>query len=244
MKKNNVILLILALALGALTIYFVNRNESSSIRTELMDFAVKDSASITKIFLADRNGNSVLLKRKDIGTWTLNDSFPPRPDMLKNLLEVVYAVSVKSRVPKSGFNNVINSLAAGGIKCEVYLKDEQKPFKVYYVGGQTADALGTFMMLDNSTVPFVMEIPGFNGYLTPWYDPHASDWIEPMVFRCEPGQIMRLTLNYPSFPERSFILEKAGDKYLLQKPAESKTIKDIDSVAVENYLSLLQAGIL
>ncbi len=240
MKKKTLVPILIALVLGLLSIFLMKRDDSSSIRTELMDFAVKDTAAITKIFLADRNDHSVTLKRKQNGEWVLDDSLPPRPDVMKNLVSAIHSISVKARVPESGFNNVITDLASGGIKCEVYLADQDKPFKVYYVGNQTADALGTFMMIEDSNVPFVMEIPGFNGYLTPWYNPVKDIWIEPVIFRLRQDQIKSIALSYPSFPKWSFSLERNQDKFNLSVPAENKIYTSIDSVAVDNYLALYQ----
>lgn len=240
MKKRNLFIFLIVIALGFLAFYLTKRNDSSSIRTELMDFAVKDTASINKIFIADRNGNQILLKRQEDNSWILNDKYPPRPDMMKNLLEVIHSVSVKSRVPKSGFNNVIADLSAGGIKCEIYTKNSEKPSKVYYVGNQTADALGTFMMIENSSVPFVMELPGFNGYLTPWYPAAEGIWIDPIIFSYNPQQIRQVSINYPAFPDRSFSLERKNNRFQLQIISTEKIYKDIDSVAVDNYLALFQ----
>ncbi|TAH41627.1 MAG: hypothetical protein EYC69_08310 [Bacteroidetes bacterium] len=240
MKKKIIVPIVIAAVLGTLAIYLLKRDDSSSMRTELMDFAVKDTASITKIFLANRNGNSVTLSRKNDGQWVLNDSLSPRPDVMKNLVTAVYSISVKSRVPQSGYNNVITDLASGGIKCEVYLSNQEKPAKVYYVGNQTADALGTFMMMENSNVPFVMEIPGFNGYLTPWYNPIIEIWIEPVIFRLQADQIKSLSLSYPSFPQWSFSLERNANKFQLAVPSQGKVYSEIDSVAVDNYLALYQ----
>lgn len=240
MKKKNILLLLIVLILGLLSVYLIRKDDSSSIRTELMDFAVKDTASISKIFIADRNGNSVSLTRKEAGVWTLNDKYPPRPDMVRNLLRAIYSLSVKSRVPKAGFNNVINDLASGAVKCEIYLNNNPAPFKIYYVGGQTADALGTLMMIENSSVPFVIEIPGFNGYLTPWYNPVQEVWLEPIIFRYTQEQIKSLSLKYPGFPERSFSLERENERFIMKLGPENTIHSDIDSVAVDNYLSLYQ----
>ncbi|HNQ61741.1 MAG TPA: hypothetical protein PKJ62_05065, partial [Bacteroidia bacterium] len=203
-------------------------------------FAVKDTSDISKIFLADRNGNSVTLKRQPDGSWIMNDSFPPRPDMTKYLLQAIYSLSVKSRIPKAGFNNVINDLAASAIKCEIYLKDNEKAHKVYYVGGQTADALGTLMMIENSSIPFVTEVPGFNGYLTPRYSPSQSVWLEPIIFRYRIGQIKKLQIEYPGFPQHDFRIEKNQDKYTFQILTEDNPRSDVDSVAIDNYLALYQ----
>ena len=240
MKKKNLLILAFVLSLGLLSIYLIKRDDSSSIRTELMDFAVRDTASISKIFLADRNGNSVILKRQNDGSWIMNDSFPPRPDMKKYLLQAIYSLSVKSRIPKSGYNNVINDLAASAIKCEIYLKNEEKAHKVYYVGGHTADALGTLMMIENSSIPFVIEVPGFNGYLTPRYSPSQAVWLEPIIFRYTTDDIKKIEIRYPGFPQYDFVIEKEMDRYSLHILSEQNLRNDVDSVAIDNYLALYQ----
>ncbi len=237
MKNKTLLLFLAALLLGITAIYIVQRNDSGSIRAELMDFAIKDTATISRIFLADRAGNSTLLSKRD-GKWFVSDSIPPRSDMMKNLLRALYSVSVKSRISESGFNTVIKALSSEGIKCEIYRNDEEKPFKTYYIGGHTEDALGTYMMLENSSTPFVTEIPGFNGYLTPWYNPVRENWIEPILFRYVPEQIAMLGIEYSAFPERSFLLERKENKFILKIPFHQQTYSVIDSVAVENYLAL------
>ena len=58
MKKNKT-LLVIAAALLAITSYFIFSKNSGTIKRELRDFAVADTASITKIFMADKTGKTV-----------------------------------------------------------------------------------------------------------------------------------------------------------------------------------------
>lgn len=239
MKKNKNLLLIAAV-LGALAFYFILRNTNSTTRKELREFAFKDTSSINRIFLADRNGNSVSLERGADRQWMINKTIEPRRDMVKNLMDVIYSVDVKSSVAKTAYNNVVKNLSSGGIKCEIYAGSRQDPVRVYYVGGSTEDALGTFMMLENSSVPFVTEIRGFNGYLTPRYSVKAIEWKNPVLFRFRPEEIKSVSVTYPAFPDRSLFLEKENERFAVMHPDRTGPVSSIDSIAVDNYLDLFR----
>ena len=165
MFPKNKKLIFITLLLLAIAFWFVIHNKRGTVREELRDFAVKDTGDVTKIFLADRAGKTIEL-RKEIkqdgetsGLWILNGKYYSRRDAVNLLLETLHNVEMKSFVAKTAYNTIIKQLSTTGIKCEVYLKDHEKPDKVIYVGGETQDSKGTFMMLENSTVPFVTEVP-------------------------------------------------------------------------------------
>lgn len=238
MKKNKSLILILILLLAA-TGYFIYRSSDTTIRTELKDFAVKDTSAITKIFLADRNGNQVSLERNESGKWIMNGQYEPKQDLLKILLDAIYQVQIKTRVANAAYNNIIKMLASTGIKCEIYLNREAKPAKIYYVGGHTEDATGTFMMLENSSVPFVTEIPGFTGYLTPRYNPGLEAWKTPRLFKLNPEEIKEVSVNYTYYPEKSFSIQSEAGKYHVASPLNGQ-LKHVDSVAVDNYLAFFR----
>jgi len=189
MKKNSIFLL-LFLILAAAAAWLIYSRTSGTISKELRDFAVKDTASVVKIFMADKTGQQVTLEKVDATDWTLNGEFPARPDAIKTLLQTMHDIEVRSPVGKSGYNNVIKNIAAKGIKVEVYTPEGL--LKTYYVGGASQDQTGTFMYLENSTVPFVLHIPGFDGYLTPRYIVKAEDWKIKNVFRLKQGQLKSL----------------------------------------------------
>ena len=237
MKKNSVIV-ILAVFLGLVALLLVYKNKSGTINDELQDFAVADTASITKIFLADRNDRTVTLERKNNGEWMVNGKYRARPGGIKILLETIKNLAVKTRVAKAGYNGVIKGLASEGIKCEIYQHGENHPMKVYYVGGSTADVLGTFMMLEKSDLPFVIHIPGFQGYLTTRYSPFEEDWRDRNIFDYQRDAIKKISVNYYRDVSKSFSIEKTGNQYTVTSPVTGKKIQHVDTLALFNYLSL------
>ncbi len=236
MKKNRNVLVI-ALCLALISAFLVFQNKKGTIKEELKDFAVNDTAAITKIFLANKKNNSVLLERKEKFSWMVNGKYQVEPGIMKVLLSTIKSLSVKTRVAKAGYNGVIKDLATEGIKCEIYQHDEKTPMKVYYVGGSTADVLGTFMLLENSSLPFVMELPGFQGYLTPRYSPFEQDWRDRVIFSYKPEEIKNITINYFQQPEKSFSIEHSANRFNISSLVLKQTIQHIDSVGLINYLS-------
>ncbi|MCX6291938.1 MAG: hypothetical protein NT126_09275 [Bacteroidetes bacterium] len=239
MKKNrNIFFTTMVLALVA--VFLIYRTRNGTIRPELHDFAVADTGSVTKIFLANKNGGMVTLERKSDFQWSVNGKYQARPDAIKMLLTTIKSLSVKTRVAKAGYNGVIRDIAASGIKCEIYQNGESKPMKVYYVGGSTADVLGTFMLIENSGLPFVIEIPGFQGYLTPRYSPFEKDWRSMTVFDYAIDEIKNITVHYYHDPEKSFSIDQSGRQFRVVSPETKKIIQHPDTVGLINYFSFFR----
>lgn len=235
MKKNKFLLVVFVL-LGITTVLFVFKNKFGTIREELKDFSVKDTASITKVFLADRYGKSITLSREANKQWLVNNKYNVRRSNILNLLEVLYRIDVRTKVAKAAYNNVIKALSSNGIKCEIYFNNKTEPGKVIYIGGQTEDGLGTFMMLENSNSPFITQIPGFNGYLTPRFSPIEKDWREPLLFSLPESEIRSISIDYANFPENSFLLSANNGRYNVSSSDRTNTINHVDSIACDNYL--------
>ncbi|HRH67131.1 MAG TPA: hypothetical protein PLU53_12590, partial [Bacteroidia bacterium] len=103
------------------------------------------------------------------------------------------------------------------------------------------DVLGTFMMIENSSVPFITEIPGFNGYLTPRYCLTLSDWKDPVIFKYSPEEIQNININYTRFPERNLYIARNGEKIKITGNNGQGELPNVDSVAVDNYFALYNA---
>ncbi len=235
MKKNRVTLLVAFLLIAAAS-FFIIRNNSSTFRKEDRDFAIADTSSITKLFIADRNTNSVTLERKSAGEWMLNSKHEARQQGINLILDCLKKIRVQSRIPKNSYNTIIKELSSSGIKFEVYTNNSSEPTKVYFIGGSTQDVLGTYMMLSNSTVPFITEMPGFSGYLTPRFSPKERDWRIPVMFRLQREEIKSVTLEYQNRPEKSFMLEMNGNSPRVFSPVNHQQVLHVDTLHVSNYL--------
>ncbi len=233
MKKNLIYLIILAV-LAVVAYYAINSRSGSTLDKELSDFAVKDTGAVVKIFMADKGGQSVLLEKQENNEWTVNTSFEARPDAIQNLLTTIAMVDVRSPVAKAAFNNVMKQLAAKAIKVEVY--SAAGLVKTYYVGGPTQDQLGTFMYLEGSDVPFVTQIPGFEGYLTPRYNVKEKEWRTKRVFRLTPEQIVAVKAVDFSIPDMNVQLEKADDGSFKVLNGDGQVLDGVSQDKVINYL--------
>ena len=161
--KNN-ILIFIAIFLSAVSAYLYFAEERGTIRQELKDFAVDDTASITKIFLADKVKHSVTLTRIKQCHLEVDNKYRASKDLVDVLIKTIKTIEVKSPVARDARDNVIKRLSTGAIKVEIY-QGEDTPSKVYYVGGATKSTMGTYMLLENSTEPFIMHIPYFYGLI-------------------------------------------------------------------------------
>lgn len=241
MKKNKK-LFILFIVLASAAAWFVINKNKGTIKPTLRDFAVQDTASINKIFLADKSGNTITLERNATGGWMVNGKFNARPDAIKVLLTTIKKIDVKEPVGKNAQDNVIKRLSAKAIRCEIYQNNELT--KAYYVGTETADQTGTYMILIDpetmapSAKAFVTYIPGFEGYLTTRYFTDERNWRDRTVFSYVPSEIKSVKMESPEHPEQSYeVSAQGGNSFQVKMLANNKPLDNIDTLAVKQYLS-------
>ena len=94
--KRTGLLVALFLLLGVAAFYVLRQKntQSGSHVSWDMDFAVKNTEDITRIFLADRGGQRVTLERKD-GFWLYNGKYVARPTAVQTLLETIQNMNVR-----------------------------------------------------------------------------------------------------------------------------------------------------
>ncbi len=215
LRNKTGILLALVVVLGGLTLwYFQKGNARTTVLGADRQFAVKNTDEIYKIFLADREGNKTTLERKD-GQWVYDGKYRVRETAIKNLLEAVRNVEMMYKPPRAAVDNMVKSLAAEGIKVEIYDRNNRL-LKAYYVGGATADETGTFMIMEGAEEPYVTYIPGWTGNIRYRYSLKGDDWRDRSVFAYDPERIQSVSVEYPKQQNRSFILEKSGRTYTVR----------------------------
>lgn len=233
--KINKFLLGAVLVAAILTAYFIINSKTGTLKGDLSNFAISDTASIDKIFLADKAGNTVLLEKKAPNNWVINEKFQARNDMIKNILEVFKKIDVRAPVPKSMLNTVIADLASNyQKKVEVYSKG--KLIKVFYVGSDSQDYMGTYMLLENSTVPYEMHIPGFRGYLSIRFVTDEKTWKNPTIFNYTVQEISKVRVEYTEYPNESFEVLHEGNGVVKVFGLAKGEQLNADSAAALDYL--------
>ncbi len=230
--KNNRILLVLVVALTVVVSYFWFTRSSKTFRGELSDFAVPDTAAVDKLFLADKNGHSALLERKGPGVWTIGE-FVARQDAVNGLLFTLKKMKMRAPVAKSMEQNVLRDLAGNNQrKIEIYSRG--RLLKTIFVGLETPDKMGTFMLIDGSSVPFDVHIPGHRGFLQTRFITDARLWRDPALFKYDYRDIASISVKYNETPVNSFEIRTNGRNpqlYVEGKPAAA------DSITLFQYMN-------
>ncbi|HMX39411.1 MAG TPA: hypothetical protein PK971_07840 [Saprospiraceae bacterium] len=221
--KNTWLLAVLFLVLGGGAWYALRSKsaQNNTLTSPDMEFAVKNTGDIGKIFLADRKGRTATLELKD-GVWMYNGTWPARATAVETLLETIQRVNVQHVPTTSAKEHMIKSLAAEGIKTEIYDKKGQL-MKCYYVGGVTNDEKGTYMIMDKSEQPYIVHIPSFVGQLRVRYFLGDDLWRDRSVFKEKPEAIKSVTVEYPQRKNESFRLEKIKEGEYKVNPYFSTT---------------------
>jgi hypothetical protein len=233
MNRKRVLYLIAILILAGICIFVFRKKIFKE--NNISDFAVKDTASITRIFLADKNGHQCTLDKTPEGRWRVNGKYDVQESKLQTLMDAIYRVRVKSPVPKKERDDVVRILATS-IKVMIYKGDEL--MKVYYVGSETADYLGTYMCIENADEPMITEIPGFNGFLTPRFIVREEDWKSNTIVRVNPENIASVEVSYDNHPEVSFIIQNGAQGHTVS--SLDPKVKEVftNPVKIDEYLKL------
>jgi hypothetical protein len=209
-QKTFLYLGILALLGFGVWFFLFSEKSGNLFRTEDASFGVHDTASIGKIFISANDAqNTIMLERRADG-WILNDKYPVLASTLKQLMNTIYNQKAIYPVPDVNRNDVIRSLIGGAIKTEIYDVKGRK-IRTFYVGGEVHGFAGTAMLMDGSERPYVVQMPGFDGYLTTRYSIELGMWRDRLVFGIPADQIEKLQIKYAQEPLNSFtIVQKNG----------------------------------
>jgi len=248
MKKNRIILLITFLLIIIAGFFYLKSN-SGTFKDSEKNFAVKDTATVTKIFLADKKNRTILLERINQGDWMLNNAFPARQSGVELLLETMKNLMPKYPVPKNAHDNIVLQLAAQSVKVEVYqmvyridlfdrikLFPHEKLTKTYYVGTATADNMGSFMLMEGADVPFVVHLLGFRGYVAPRYSTLEKEWRDHGIFKTKLYDIREVIMEIPREPENSYKVMNMEDGITLLR-LQTKEVIPYDTLKMLNFLT-------
>lgn len=184
--KRRLLLLIVLVALGGLAWWLSQRNGPTTLDRPLTDFAVKDTSSVDRIFIAEKNGRNVDLRRTPQG-WTVNGLYLAKQQAVSVLLKTFLRVEVRSPVQKRRSHRHLARDRQSGQESE-NLKAATNPRKyLELVGHATKDHFGTYMvsrspMVEISSAPFVMAMGGFTGVLNTRFHADLDEWRNPAVF--------------------------------------------------------------
>ncbi len=225
--KKGIIYIVLIAALALLAWFLISKNNRNSTIDDMAaeyDFAIKDTAAITKIVIEDKTPGKVILTRGKTG-WLVNGEHEARPDAIEVLLETMNRMSMRNFVPTPSHSTIIKRIAVYGKEVKVYAGDEL--IKHFYVGTETPDQTGTYMLLNGASQPFSVHIQGFVGYLNSRFFTEEVLWRRRILFGVDKEDIATITMNYTGDEAGSFAVDCSG---------QTPTLLDAKGAPVANVM--------
>ena len=249
MKKNRYIFIVVIVLTLVVVILFLT-NSTNTLSRAMSDFAVDDTATVTKIFMSDKNNNTLTLTRRLPGfNWTVNEKYPGQNFNINLLMSTMHNLAVKRTVPLAAHNNIINQLASSSVKVEIYqwvfrinifgirLFPREKLTKVYYVGGATPDNQGSFMLMEHSSEPFITYLPGLRGFVSPIYSPIEKYWRDYAIFKKEIHEIASVKVEFTEIPDQSLEIIRNQHGFDFISLIDGRKINDYDTLKIMNFIS-------
>ena len=250
MKKKTVAIIIccLLLIVGCLCLVLAKTGAIGKKQPTSELFAVKDTNNITKIFIADMTGLNSLLVRHDDG-WYVQDSVKAMPQKMDELLSTIHNITLQQIVAKTAQSNINKMMSVNAIKVEIYQNapkfklfgipffKKERNVKTYYMGPATMDNVANFAILEGFDEPCIVHIPGFRGFLTPFYAYNPVDWYSCDLFDTKITRIQSLVVEDFEHPEESFYVEKSGARFFSLYNINNEQIMDYDTVKLLDMLA-------
>lgn len=253
MRKNRFLLISIVIITAIIAVISIfSARKSGTISDSDKNFAVSDTASVTKIFLANKNHVTTLLERnQNDNGWTVNGQWEASKPMMELLLTTICRIRPESPLPKTATENIIKRLSSNAIKIEIYGIDYRIDFwgikwfphetmlRCYYVGDVTQDNLGTYMLKDGSKIPFIVVLPGHRGYVSSRYETAPEAWRTHRIFDAAAHEIERICIENMTNPNASFMINTnvTSGKFALTTPTGEPVPQKLDSLKVYNYLN-------
>jgi hypothetical protein len=216
------VLIFITAVTGGVWLYTQPAGQLTSI--EGTDFAVDDTSTIDKIFIADMDGKSVTLTRPEQGKlWDLNGRFKAREDAVTLLLKTFKRAAIQGPVAEAAEPNVVRLISARGKKVEVY-QGGDTPVKTWYVGTATPSHTGTYMVLETpqgrGAKPYVVHMEGFTGYLSTRFFTSERDWRFTGLFNHPKRSLSRVEVRNLDEEGQSYMLSSKEDGTLALRDLE------------------------
>lgn len=251
-KKNTIILIVAAAAIVIAACVALWGSRTSTFK---QDYHIEDIASVSRVYISDKENNNVLLERVD-GTapdsaWLVDGEHLASQPMVDLMLETLHSMRIRQQVNKNAVANVINRISASSVKVEVYqtlpfinwfggrlqLFPHERLTATYFIGFETQDQMASHVYRKGDKVPYIIHIPGFRGFLAPRFPTSSTAWRSHRIVNVDIKHLSRVELAIPARPEESFAIYREGDDFRMELTSPRRPVEGFDTVRVAQLLS-------
>jgi hypothetical protein len=242
--KNKIILIVsFLLIVGVVAVLLLKDNSTIE-----QNYHISDTQTITKVIIDDKDGNHLELIRETDSVWKANNS-PANMKVVDMLLSTLKEMRIREPIAQAARNNIVKQLASSGKTVKIYqdkhaidlgfikLFKREKLTKTLYIGSETQDNMGTYMMLKGEDSPCIIYIPRLKGYLSTRFSALEDFWKSHAVFKYNKGEIASLKVEIPNQKNESFSLTKKGEGFDFTLLESGQKLQAFDTLKVKALLS-------
>jgi hypothetical protein len=194
-------------------------------------FASEPKEEITRVEFSGEGKKLTLEKKGE--SWLINGKTEARKSGVFFIIRVLKEIKIKSPVSPELFKSEISSKNIIPVKVRVYEKHKLlKTFLVYKTG---SDVYGNIMKIKESSKPFIVYVPGYEGDIGSGFTYNELFWKPFTVFNLLPSEIASVDFKNLSDTLSSFSIISKSHHYSLSGPAGNLT--GWDSSLVARYIS-------
>jgi hypothetical protein len=211
MKRLYLAIAILGIAL--ISFVLLRKNLNSTTGGDLGILKLQNPKQITKILLAPNNKKQdYIMLFKQGQKWMVKNSKMTESADTHAVRELLFWVmtkaEVKNPVSDAAKDNVTRELALNGVKALFYKGETE--IQEIYVGSATPDQLGTYMYHKEMERPAVVQIAGFNGYLSPYFTLDIDAWRSPVILDMQAEEIASVKTMWPGQEQDGFEVRRSN----------------------------------
>src|SRR5688572_17083538 len=176
-KRNKRLAILLVVLLGTTaSVYWFGKSESG-YEVDPAIFKQVDLNTVDEVVLESPSGKIDL--KYEGAKWKVNKTFNANPERINVLFATLQQAEAKRPVALSLQDSLTTVLQKSGVK--VTLRTAGETNEVFYAGGNESKNQAYFVM-ENTTVPYVVTIPGYRVYVAGIFELAESEWRDKYVF--------------------------------------------------------------
>ena len=209
MKKVGTLLIILILlSLGAYVLFQNSQDKKKGTKSPDRNFTVESMDIVDKIVIKHAKLSPMVFTRSGKSSWILNGKYNVNDAVFINIEKCLTGMKMLYIPSKAANKSIGESITSDGIKVSLFEnKDENNPFKTFFVGTDTQKGEGTHMLMEGARQPYVMHLPGLMGGLRSRFEQPLGNYRDKYLYRLPLDKIEYIEVQYPKSDVSSFLIE-------------------------------------
>ncbi len=194
-------------------------------------FVSEPKSEITKIEFSDNDKTIYLEKEGD--KWLLNGRLETRKSSLFYIERILVEMKIKSPVSEELFEKEV--LEKGNHPVRVRVFEKRKLLNSFLVFKTTSNNYGNIMKKRESTKPYIVYIPDYEGNIGSIFTLNELYWQPYTIFNLLPSEIASIHFENLSDTSNSFMITNSNHKFTISNSEQELT--GWDTTLVSRYLS-------